>query len=92
MASLQSIGNVKNKRINKRINMAFRSKIRKWGNSYGFLIPREEMHRLKLKPDQVVEIRVEQKPDISSLFGTLKLKRPIDEVIADIKKGYDHDW
>lgn len=66
-------------------------KIKKWGNSYGVLISKEEVGKRNIEEGEEVSIEIKKKYDLSPLFGFCKFKRPIKEIMADIKEGYN-DW
>ena len=65
------------------------SKIRKWGNSFGVLVPKELIEKENFKLDEEVVVRLEKKKDISGVFGILKTKRTTKDLIREIKEGYD---
>jgi len=67
-------------------------RIRKWGNSYGILIPKRELERHKLRANQTVTIDLVASQDFTDLFGSCKFGKSIDELKREIKEGYDHDW
>ncbi len=54
--------------------MAIRTVMRKWGNSLGVVIPREEATKEGLKENDEVEIVIKKAVDIRQLFGRYKFK------------------
>ena len=65
------------------------AKLKRWGNSYGLLVSRDEVKKMNIKENEVLTIDIKKKYDISQLFGFCKFKRPIKEIMNDIKEGYD---
>lgn len=49
--------------------MQARSKLRRWGNSYGVVIPKDIIEKEGLKKGEDVEISVRRVSDIRRLFG-----------------------
>ncbi|MBI2672158.1 AbrB/MazE/SpoVT family DNA-binding domain-containing protein [Candidatus Woesearchaeota archaeon] len=66
-----------------------KSKIRKWGNSYGVLIPKEKMIKANFHENEIVIVEIKKKKDLSSIFGICHFKRPVKQIVDDIKEGYD---
>lgn len=64
------------------------SKIRKWGNSFGVLVPKELIEKENFKLNEEVVVRLEKKMDISKVFGILKTKRTTENLIKEIREGY----
>ncbi len=70
--------------------MEIESKIRKWGNSYGVILPKQFLESEHLQEEDVVKINVTaKKADIAKLRGLWKFKRPIKEIMKEIKEGYE---
>jgi antitoxin component of MazEF toxin-antitoxin module len=68
--------------------MQTRSKLKRWGNSYGVVVPKEIVEREGLKEGEVVEISVRKAADIRRLFG----KYPFGDLQAQketMRKGWD---
>ena len=47
---------------------------RKWGDSIGFIIPKEIVDKEKIKPNSKVKFEIIKVTDISDTFGKLKRK------------------
>ena len=54
--------------------MQARSKLKRWGNSFGVVVPREIVDKEGLKEGEEVEISVRKASDIQHLFGKYKFK------------------
>ena len=65
------------------------SKIRKWGNSFGVLVPKELLKKENFKVNEEVIIKVEKKKDISKVFGILRTERTTRDLMREIREGYD---
>ncbi len=65
------------------------SKIRRWGNSYGVLVPKQLIEEKNLSEGDEVVITLEKKADLSKLFGLCKFKKPTSELMKEIREGYD---
>ncbi len=65
-------------------------KIKKWGNSYGVLLKREELLRNHLQEGDTVEIDIKEKKkaDLSPLFGLCKFKKSVDQMKKELKEEY----
>ena len=54
--------------------MVIQTKIKKWGNSVGVVLPKIVVERENLKENDAVFIDIVKESDISDLFGSLKRK------------------
>lgn len=62
------------------------SKTRKWGSSIGIIIPRKVARDLKLRENQEVIIDIKPKDNpLKELFGSVKLSRPTEELLKEIR-------
>ncbi len=70
--------------------MEVETKIRKWGNSYGILLPKNIINEQNLTENDLVIINIaSKKQDLSKLFGFCKFKKSTKEIMKEIKEGYD---
>lgn len=61
---------------------------RKWGNSIGISIPKDVIKKANIKPDRELRIFIQDKKvDLSKVFGTLKIEKPTQEILDEIRKG-----
>jgi len=65
------------------------SKIRKWGNSFGVLVPKDLIEKENFKLNEEVVVKLEKKKDISKVFGILKTKRSTEDLMREIREGYN---
>ena len=61
--------------------------MRKWGNSLGVVIPREEASKEGIRENDEVEIVIRKAVDIRELFGKFKFK-DLQRVKEEIRKGW----
>ena len=48
--------------------------VKKWGNSFGIVLPKEIVERENLKENKKIMINIIKKADLSDIFGSLKGK------------------
>ena len=71
------------------------TKLKTWGNSIGLVIPKEELKREKLKPDQLVRVIICKKKmlKVKDIFGKLKnWNKSTEEIMREIDKELDSKW
>lgn len=65
-----------------------RTKIRKWGNSFGIIVPQKSVEDSMIKEGDEVEVFVRRKEPsnvIKETFGKLKnWKKPTDQIMKEI--------
>lgn len=54
--------------------MQSKAKLKRWGNSYGVVVPKEIVEKEGLKEGEEVEISVRKASDIRRLFGRYPFK------------------
>ena len=61
-----------------------KSKVREWGRSLGIVLPKEDIKHEGIKEGDTVTILVSKKRNVlKETFGTLKFKRPTDEILKE---------
>lgn len=68
--------------------MQARSKLKRWGNSYGVVIPKEAVEREGLKEGELVEISLRRAADVSRLFGRYPFK-DLQATKDEMRKGWE---
>lgn len=53
-------------------SMTIQTKVRKWGNSYGIVIPSESLKEKNLKDGEEVLVEIEKKSSVKEIYGSLK--------------------
>ncbi len=67
--------------------MHAKSKLKKWGNSYGVVVPKEIVEKEGLREGELVEISVRKAAEIERLFGRYPFKDLQSQKDA-MKKGW----
>ena len=64
---------------------------KKWGNSLGITIPPETAEQENIQPQKKITVLIigNQQRQLKQMFGTLKLKKPTQQVMDEINEGYD---
>jgi len=79
--------------IHKCYTMAIEVKTKKWGNSIGLVIPREDVERLNIKPEEEIIIEIEKKNNVlKEMFGKAKFKKSAKKMIEDLRKENNSKW
>lgn len=69
--------------------MAIRARIRKWGNSFGVMLPRSFLKEKDLSVNEEVLVELNKKRNLERLFGICHFKRSTKEIMKEIKEGYN---
>ncbi len=67
--------------------MPIRTVVRRWGNSLGIVIPREEASKEGIGENDEVEVVVRKAVDIRQLFGKYKF-RDLQSVKDEMREGW----
>jgi len=67
--------------------MVIRTTLRKWGNSYGVVIPKDVALKEGIKEDDEVEVIIKKAVDIRSLFGKYKFE-DVQRVKDELREGW----
>jgi len=61
---------------------------RKWGNSIGISLPKDVIEKANIKPNKEVRLLIQDKKvDLTKVFGTLKIKKPTQEILDEIRQS-----
>ena len=70
--------------------MAVEVKIKKWGNSFGIVLPMEFVEQKKLKENETISIEVVRKADLSDVFGMIKKRKMSGQEFKDmVREGWN---
>ena len=70
--------------------MEIETKTRKWGSSIGVILPKKVVDEIGIKPNEIIRIEVKKNVKVRDVFGMLpNWKRSADEIVKDLKKGWD---
>ena len=62
---------------------------RKWGNSIGVALPSDIVEKEKIGANDQLVISVQKVVSIKDLFGTFKSKRSTQEIMDEVRKGWN---
>jgi antitoxin component of MazEF toxin-antitoxin module len=66
------------------------AKIKKLGNSYGIILPKNLVREKGFIENEVVDVMIKKKNEsLRRLFGTLKQSRSIQEIKDELRAGWD---
>jgi len=68
--------------------MAIDATIRKWGNSFGILLPKEFVERQGFCENEVISVQVVKKADLSRTFGIIHRKATGQGFKEMVRKGW----
>jgi len=63
--------------------------VRKWGNSFGIVLPKSLVRESGLDENDIVEVNVHKVTDLRSLFGRLRTDRPTQSMKDEMRAGWD---
>ncbi|HLD05740.1 MAG TPA: AbrB/MazE/SpoVT family DNA-binding domain-containing protein [Candidatus Nanoarchaeia archaeon] len=69
--------------------MAVELIVRRWGNSFGVVLPKELLRQKKIRPNDKVLIELIKPADLSDVFGTLKTKMSGQKFKNLVRKGWE---
>ena len=66
------------------------TKVRKWGRSFGVVIPKEKIKEEGIKENETITLLIGRKTNVlKETFGTLKFKRTTQEILDESDR---EDW
>ncbi len=69
-----------------------RTKIKRWGNSAGVVIPREAVDRMNLKLGEFIIVDIKRKEGVlRELFGSMKFGNS-RKLLKEIRKDMESKW
>ncbi|MFB6246488.1 MAG: AbrB/MazE/SpoVT family DNA-binding domain-containing protein [Candidatus Pacearchaeota archaeon] len=73
--------------------MAIKTKVKKWGNSIGFIVPSSIAEKLNLKPGEEIEFDIEKEKNVlKDMFGKAKKKKDSRKMIKSFGKEMRSKW
>ncbi len=70
--------------------MAVEVKIRKWGNSFGVILPKILLDSRGLKEDDGIVIEIVKEADLRNVFGSVKKRKITGQEFKDlVKEGWE---
>ena len=65
--------------------MEVEAKVRKWGRSFGIVIPIDKIKQEGIKENETINILIAKKTNVlRETFGTMKFKKSTDEMMKEI--------
>lgn len=62
-----------------------RTHLRKWGNSFGIVVPQKTIEETKAKEgDEVIILLKREKPNLRKLFGSHKFSKPTEQLMKEM--------
>ena len=63
------------------------AKVRKWGRSFGVVIPKEKIREEGIKENETIKLFIAKRTNVlKETFGTFKFKKSTDEMMREIDK------
>ena len=63
------------------------AKVRKWGRSFGIVIPKDKIYKEGIKENETIKILIAKKTNVlRETFGTMKFKKTTDQMMREIDK------
>lgn len=70
-----------------------KTRLRKWGNSFGVVVPVKEIKEEDIKEgEELTVILMKENNVFKETFGTLKIKKKTDEIMKEIDKELDIEF
>jgi len=65
-----------------------KSRLRKWGNSFGIVVPKKIIEKEKAKEGDEVVVLLSRKKDniLKEMFGSFKFKKPVKKIMDEVNK------
>lgn len=64
-----------------------RTKLRKWGNSLGVIVPQKVIEQERVKEgDEITLYVTNKKPNLRKLYGKHKFKKPVEQMMKEMDK------
>ena len=68
------------------------AKVRKWGRSFGVVIPKEKIIEQGIRENETVKLLLLKKNNVlKETFGTFKFKKSTEEMMREIDKELWHE-
>ena len=72
------------------IMIQFETKLKRWGKSFGVVIPMEKIKIANISENELLEIKVNKKQNpLKKHFGSFKFSKPIKEIL---KESDEESW
>ena len=70
-----------------------KSKLRRWGNSFGIVVPQKFIESEKAKEGDELTILIKMENDniLEEMFGTFKFKKPVEKLMEEVDEELYND-
>jgi len=70
-----------------------KTKLRKWGNSFGIIVPQKDLKNFPVKVGEEVTVMINQKKIniLKESFGTLKSKKTVSQLMKEMDNELYND-
>jgi len=69
------------------IMLEVEAKVRKWGRSFGIVIPKDKVKEEGIKENETIKLLITKKTNVlKETFGTMKFKKSTDQMMREIDK------
>jgi antitoxin component of MazEF toxin-antitoxin module len=68
--------------------MEIQGTLRRWGNSFGIVVPVKIVRENRLREGEEITIKVERNKGIKEMFGSLKLKKSAQQIKDELRKEW----
>ncbi len=63
------------------------AKVRKWGRSFGVVIPKEKIREGKIRENETIKILISKRTNVlKETFGTFKFRKSTQEMLDEIDR------
>lgn len=71
--------------------MAIQTRLRRWGNSFGIVVPVETLQQKNLSEGEEVIVEIEKKNSMNKIFGSLKNWKINSQKVKDEIREEEND-
>ena len=70
-----------------------KSKLRRWGNSFGIVVPQQVIKNQNAKEGDEVVVLFSKKKDnvLKEMFGTFKFKKSTDQILKEVNRELENE-
>jgi len=62
----------------------FETKLKRWGRSFGVVVPMDKIKQELIRDDETIEIKISRKKNpLKETFGTVKLKKSTEQMLKE---------
>lgn len=71
-----------------------KTKLRKWGNSFGIVVPQQAIINAQAKEGDELTILLKKDEDnvLKEMFNSFKFKKSPDKILKEVDKELENEW